>query len=256
MAHGFVYSVFGFGLARFVLGLGESGNFPAAIKATAEWFPKHERAFATGIFNAGSNIGAMVTADRRPVDHADVGLAARRSSSRARSASCGSCSGCCTTTTRPRALASRRRSSRTSRTDRSRRCRARCRGLQLLGYRQTWAFVVGKFLTDGVWWFYTVLAAEIPRRPLRHQARRDRAAADRRLPRGGRRLGRRRMAVGRAHEARLGGPHGAQVHAADRGAADRADDARAALEQPLGRGRDRQRRRGRAPVVVARTCSR
>src|SRR6187401_886594 len=61
-AHGFVYSVFGFALARFMLGLGESGNFPAAIKATAEWFPKRERAFATGIFNAGSNVGAMITA--------------------------------------------------------------------------------------------------------------------------------------------------------------------------------------------------
>ncbi len=61
-AHGLVHSMFGFALARFVLGLGESGNFPAAIKATAEWFPKHERAFSTGIFNAGSNVGAMITA--------------------------------------------------------------------------------------------------------------------------------------------------------------------------------------------------
>jgi len=50
----------GFGLARFFLGLGESANFPAAIKATAEWFPKKERALATGIFNSGSNIGAVV----------------------------------------------------------------------------------------------------------------------------------------------------------------------------------------------------
>lgn len=51
----------GFGLARFVLGLGESANFPAAIKATAEWFPKKERALATGIFNAGSNVGAVLS---------------------------------------------------------------------------------------------------------------------------------------------------------------------------------------------------
>ena len=61
-AHGLAPSVFGFAVARFALGLGESGNFPAAIKATAEWFPRHERAFATGIFNAGSNVGAVVTA--------------------------------------------------------------------------------------------------------------------------------------------------------------------------------------------------
>ncbi len=50
-----------FMLARFVLGLGESGNFPAGIKAVAEWFPKKERAFAVGIFNAGANIGAILT---------------------------------------------------------------------------------------------------------------------------------------------------------------------------------------------------
>lgn len=51
----------GFGIARFFLGLGESANFPAAIKATAEWFPVKERALATGIFNAGSNVGAVVS---------------------------------------------------------------------------------------------------------------------------------------------------------------------------------------------------
>lgn len=54
-------SVAGFITARFALGLGESGNFPAAIKAVAEWFPRSERAFATGLFNAGTNIGAIVT---------------------------------------------------------------------------------------------------------------------------------------------------------------------------------------------------
>jgi MFS transporter, ACS family, aldohexuronate transporter len=54
-------SVAGFIAARFALGLGESGNFPAAIKTVAEWFPRSERAFATGLFNAGTNIGALVT---------------------------------------------------------------------------------------------------------------------------------------------------------------------------------------------------
>src|SRR5262245_25790121 len=54
-------SVAGFLLVRFLLGLGESGNFPAAIKTVAEWFPQRERAFATGLFNAGTNIGAVVT---------------------------------------------------------------------------------------------------------------------------------------------------------------------------------------------------
>ena len=61
MAHAFASSLPGFIAARIALGLGESGNFPAGLKAIAEWFPKRERALATGIFNAGSNVGAIVT---------------------------------------------------------------------------------------------------------------------------------------------------------------------------------------------------
>jgi ACS family hexuronate transporter-like MFS transporter len=60
MAHALAKSATGFGIARFGLGLGESGNFPACIKTIAEWFPKKERSFATGIFNAGTNIGAVL----------------------------------------------------------------------------------------------------------------------------------------------------------------------------------------------------
>jgi MFS transporter, ACS family, hexuronate transporter len=60
MAHALVRSVLGFGIARFFLGLGESGNFPAAVKATAEWFPPKERALATGIFNSGAGVGAIL----------------------------------------------------------------------------------------------------------------------------------------------------------------------------------------------------
>lgn len=58
--HALMRSVFGFGFARALLGLGEAGNFPAAVKTIAEWFPKKDRAFATGIFNSGSTIGAIV----------------------------------------------------------------------------------------------------------------------------------------------------------------------------------------------------
>ena len=61
MAHAAARSVFQFAVARFTLGIGESGNFPASVKAVAEWFPKQERALATGIFNSGTNIGAIVT---------------------------------------------------------------------------------------------------------------------------------------------------------------------------------------------------
>jgi ACS family hexuronate transporter-like MFS transporter len=59
-AHAFVGSALGFGIARFFLGIGESGNFPAALKAVAEWFPKQERALATGIFNSGTNFAALL----------------------------------------------------------------------------------------------------------------------------------------------------------------------------------------------------
>ena len=60
MSHALVQTVMGFAIARFALGLGEAGNFPAAIKTVAEWFPRKERTLATGIFNSGSNVGAIV----------------------------------------------------------------------------------------------------------------------------------------------------------------------------------------------------
>src|ERR1035441_3787740 len=60
MGHALANSVMEFGIMRFTLGLGESGNFPAAIKTTAEWFPQSERSLATGIFNSGTNLGAIL----------------------------------------------------------------------------------------------------------------------------------------------------------------------------------------------------
>ncbi len=61
MAHAAASSVLQFAVARFCLGIGEAGSFPASVKAVAEWFPKRERALATGLFNSGSNIGALLT---------------------------------------------------------------------------------------------------------------------------------------------------------------------------------------------------
>lgn len=153
--HGLVYSVIGFGIARFVLGLGEAGNFPAAIKATAEWFPKHERAFATGIFNAGSNVGAIITAIIVPWITLTWGW-------------------------RPAFIVTglfgfvwlvfwwplyRHPESDPRLTDSERHYirdgqepevqgGPRVTAWQLLRTRQAWAFIVGKFMTDGVWWFY------------------------------------------------------------------------------------------------------
>ena len=62
MGHALASTVTGFSVARALLGVGESGNFPAGVKAVAEWFPKRERALATGIFNAGSNVGVVLAA--------------------------------------------------------------------------------------------------------------------------------------------------------------------------------------------------
>lgn len=145
-------SVAGFIAARFALGLGEAGNFPAAIKTVAEWFPKRERALATGIFNSGTNIGAIVAPlvvpaitlaygwywafiwtgalgfiwlvvwwwfyeapDRHPrVSQAEMALI---------------------------------RSDPPEPT-------ARIPWLQLLPHRQTWAYAIGKLMTDPIWWLY------------------------------------------------------------------------------------------------------
>ena len=60
MGHALASTVLEFGFARFFLGLGECGNFPAAIKTVAEWFPRNERSLATGIFNSGANVGAIL----------------------------------------------------------------------------------------------------------------------------------------------------------------------------------------------------
>ena len=66
IGHSFARTVAAFALARFALGLAEAANFPAAIKTVAEWFPKRERALATGIFNSGANIGAIVAPAAAP----------------------------------------------------------------------------------------------------------------------------------------------------------------------------------------------
>jgi len=151
MAHAVGSSFASFLLARSALGLGEAGVFPASIKAVAEWFPKKERALATGVFNAGSNIGAILTPlivpwitirwgwrwafvatgslgfvwlifwllfYRKPEEHALVS---------------------------PAELDYIRGD--------PQEATAKIKWAQLLPHRQTWAFVLGKFTTDPIWWF-------------------------------------------------------------------------------------------------------
>jgi MFS transporter, ACS family, hexuronate transporter len=152
IASGLASSFTGFVAARFALGFCESGVFPASLKAVAEWFPKKERALATGIFNAGTNLGAIATplivpwiavhwgwrsafyllggvgfawlvlwlsVYRRPQDHA--------------SCSAAELEYICSDPAAPP---------------------IRVSWLKLLAHRQTWAFVLAKFVTDPVWWFY------------------------------------------------------------------------------------------------------
>ncbi len=151
-AHALAKSVSGFSIARFALGIGESGNFPAAIKTVAEWFPKKERALATGIFNAGSNVGAIVAplvvpwlalnwgwqsafiitglagliwiafwfpVYHKPAEH-------------------------------PKLSKTELDHIQSDPPDTA----TKIPWLRLLSFKQTWAFSIGKFLTDAIWWFY------------------------------------------------------------------------------------------------------
>ncbi len=138
-SHGLASSALQFGIARFFLGIGESGNFPAAIKTTAEWFPKKERAFATGIFNSGSNIGAVIAPLAVPVIAIHFGWRWAF----VFSPLLGVLWIVCWLSIR-----------RTPRVDESEPVEAAPAWGKLLGLRGTWAFSIGKFLTDPAWWFY------------------------------------------------------------------------------------------------------
>src|SRR5258705_6202529 len=152
MAHAAAGSFFSFAAARFALGFGEAGVFPASIKCVAEWFPRKERALATGIFNAGTNIGAIVTPFivhwialhlgwrwaflltgalgfawlilwlwlyRNPEQHPYCSSGERAYIQSEPVAPAG-----------------------------------KITWGQLLPHRQTWAFAAGKFMIDPIWWFY------------------------------------------------------------------------------------------------------
>jgi ACS family hexuronate transporter-like MFS transporter len=153
MGHALVTTALGFSLARFMLGVGEAANFPGALKTVAEWFPKRERALATGIFNAGTNVGAIIAPAaaltlsahygwrsaflftgaagliwllfwwklyKRPEDH-------------------------------PRLS---NEEFKLIRDGEAEEVKEKTPWLPLFGYRQLWAFAFGKMLTDPVWWFY------------------------------------------------------------------------------------------------------
>ncbi len=152
MSHALVRTALGFALARFLLGLGEAGNFPAAIKTVAEWFPRRERALATGVFNAGSNIGAILAPLIVPLIAVRWGwqyaflftgvlsaawLAIWLKGYRSPSQHAG---------VSPEELAYIRSDPPES--------TAKIPWARLLEHRQTWAFAAAKFMTDPIWWFF------------------------------------------------------------------------------------------------------
>lgn len=152
MLHGAARSVASFALVRLLLGIGESGNFPAGIKAVTEWFPKKERAFATGLFNAGSNVGAIVTPLILPFLVAGFGWRGAFVASGALSL---------VWLVAWLALYRRPRESRIlSESELAYIERdppdpaAKVPWLPLLRRKETWAFAIGKFLTDPVWWMF------------------------------------------------------------------------------------------------------
>jgi ACS family hexuronate transporter-like MFS transporter len=153
MGHALATTVLEFGIARFSLGLGESGNFPAALKTVAEWFPQSERSLATGIFNSGANLGAILaplivpwvtihygwhaaflatgvfsalwillwfSKYRKPADHPTLSNTELRHIYQ----------------------------------DAAEQMSSTTPWAKLLNFRQTWAFALAKFLTDPVWWFF------------------------------------------------------------------------------------------------------
>ena len=153
MSHALARNAWQFSAARFALGIGEAANFPAAVKTVVDWFPSSERALATGIFNSGSNIGAIVAPLMVPLLAAHFGwrstflftgsldfvwLAAwlwffRQPSEHKRLS-----------------VAERQLIEAGAAAEPARRIPY----TTLLAKRPAWAFLIGKFLTDPVWWFY------------------------------------------------------------------------------------------------------
>ncbi|HMA54769.1 MAG TPA: MFS transporter [Acidobacteriota bacterium] len=152
-AHALARTVFGFGAARAALGAAEAGNFPAAIKTVAEWFPKKERALATGLFNSGANFGAVIAPAVVPWLTVTFGWPAAFVATGA----LGFLWLVFWLVLYERPERKKRLSSGELAyilSDPPETATARIPWRALLRHRQTWAFVLGKFLTDPIWWFY------------------------------------------------------------------------------------------------------
>ena len=152
MGHAWATSAFTFGIARTLLGLGEAANFPACIKTVAEWFPKRERAHATGIFNSGSNIGAVLA----PITVPWLATTFGWQSAFLITGALGFLWLVFWLILYGPPQAHKRVSGQELKLIESDPADkvATYPWQRLLPRRQTWAFGLGKFLTDPVWWFY------------------------------------------------------------------------------------------------------
>jgi len=152
IACAFVGSLAGFGYMLFALGLGQAGNFPAALKAVAEWFPQRERALANGVFNAGSNIGAILTPLIVPIITLYFGW-------RMAFVATGSLSLIWLVLwiafyRRPREHPKVEPAELAYIESDQQVIEKPVPWLKLFPVKETWAFAIAKFLTDPVWWFY------------------------------------------------------------------------------------------------------
>ena len=138
-AHALAGTPFQFGIARFALGIGESGNYPTAIQAVTEWFPPRQRSVATGIFNAGSNIGAILTPWLVPILTFSLGW--RAAFVALGVAGFGWLLLWLIVYREPRRALSSTPS-------------VAIPWIDLLAFRQTWAYVATGLLVGPVWWFY------------------------------------------------------------------------------------------------------
>jgi len=163
IGHAFGHHTWSFGFWRAALGFTEAGNFPAANKTIAEWFPKKERAFATGLYNSGANVGAILAPMSVPYIASAWGWEwafiltgvvgfiwlffwYRTYASPAEKLKNGQLS-----QAEYNHIHSDQDEQAAQKADVG---AARVPTLTLLGFRQTWAFVLGKFLTDPIWWFF------------------------------------------------------------------------------------------------------
>ena len=158
MGHALVNSTGGFFIARAALGVTEAGNFPAAIKTIAEWFPKKERAFATGIFNSGTNIGAIIAPLTVPFIAVEWGWKWAFIITGAIGLIWLIFWFLIYEVPKKHKKLSKQEfeyihADQDERTDET-VVQEKVSWIKLLGFKQTWAFATGKFLTDGVWWFY------------------------------------------------------------------------------------------------------